>query len=128
MFSVQNKEGQITNAGSVKNDFKIDWGDENPDNYEISEDPNPGTLTITKATLTVSTPSGSHAYDGNPYTLGPATVTGLVGTETVTVNATGSQTEPGSSPNTYEVIWEDGTADKNNYEVVNGEIGTLTVF
>ncbi|MBO4926118.1 MAG: hypothetical protein J5472_06530, partial [Clostridia bacterium] len=128
MFSVQNKEGQITNAGSVKNDFEIDWGDENPDNYIIIEDPNPGTLTITKATLTVSTPSGSHAYDGNPYTLGPATFTGLVGTETVTVNTTGSRTEPGSSPNTYEVIWEDGTAEENNYQVVDGEIGTLTVF
>ena len=42
----------------------------------------------------------------------------------IKLTATGSQTEVGQSPNTYEIVW--GSANPNNY-VVEEELGTLTV-
>jgi len=44
--------------------------------------------------------------------------------ETATVTMTGSQTEVGSSPNTYSIKW--GTANPKNYRVTE-RLGTLTV-
>ena len=43
----------------------------------------------------------------------------------IVVTATGSQTEVGSSPNTYSIDW--GNANPKNY-VVSEELGTLTVY
>ncbi|NLD88559.1 MAG: Cna B-type domain-containing protein, partial [Clostridiales bacterium] len=51
-------------------------------------------------------------------------ITGLVNGETATVTATGSQTEVGSSTNTYSIDW--GTTDSNNYAITE-TLGTLTV-
>ncbi len=42
----------------------------------------------------------------------------------IKLTATGSQTEVGQSPNTYEIVW--GNANPNNY-IVEEELGTLTV-
>ena len=50
---------------------------------------------------------------------------GLVAGETVFFDVTGSQTEVGSSPNWFTVLWT-GTALSSNYELVL-EYGTLTV-
>jgi len=83
-----------------------------------------GTLTIGPAEATVTTGSATKAYDGKPLTNPEASITGLVNGETATVTATGSQTEVGSSPNTYSIEW--GTADAKNYTVTE-ELGTLTV-
>ena len=86
----------------------------------------PGALAITPAELTVTTGSGSKAYDGTALTNTTATVTGLVNNETVTAVATGSQTAVGSSQNTYRITWN-GTAKETNYKIVRENLGTLTV-
>lgn len=79
---------------------------------------------ITPATLTVSTGRGEKVYNGTPLTNSECTVTGQVNGETVTGAATGSQTEVGSSVNTYALTW--GTAKESNYRIVEN-LGTLTV-
>ena len=87
------------------------------------------TITIKKATLKVSTPSASKVYDGTALTAAAteSNVKGLVAGETAAIKATGSQTEVGSSDNTYGGI-EWGTAKASNYSVeLEGE-GTLTVL
>ena len=81
-------------------------------------------LTITPATLTVSTPIATKVYEGTPLTAA-GTISGFVNDETATFATTGSQTEVGSTANTYSLTW-DGTAKESNYKVVE-TIGTLTV-
>ena len=91
-------------------------------------DPSPveleGTVKITPATLTVSTPIATKVYEGTPLTAA-GTISGFVNDETATFATTGSQTEVGSTANTYSLTW-DGTAKESNYKVVE-TIGTLTV-
>ena len=82
------------------------------------------TYAITPATLDVNTMSATKVYDGTPL-VGDGELHGLVGEETVTLTITGTQTEVGSSPNTYTLTW-DGTAREANYEV-REFVGTLTV-
>ena len=81
-------------------------------------------LTITPATLTVSTPIATKVYEGTPLTAA-GTISGFVNGETATFTTTGSQTEVGSTANTYSLTW-DGTAKESNYTVAE-TIGTLTV-
>ena len=123
--------GSVTNVADSKKgnniiedgDFKIMRGDEDvTEMYNITREP--GTLTIKKAPLTVTTSSASKTYDGKALTA-DAKVNGLVNGETVTVNATGSQTEVGSSKNTYRLSWN-GTASESNYEITE-QLGTLTI-
>ena len=75
--------------------------------------------------MTIKTDSASKTYDGTPLTAG-GLISGLVNSETVTFTITGSQKISGSSENTY-VLAFDKTADAKNYEVVEEEVGTLTV-
>ena len=83
-----------------------------------------GTIVITPATLTVTTPSASKAYDGCALTA-EGKVSGFVAGESATLVTTGSQTLVGTSDNTYELNW-DGNAKAANYEIVEN-IGTLEV-
>jgi hypothetical protein len=92
-------------------------------NYELSAIVN-GNLVITPATLVITTGSAEKVYDGQPLTEGTVTIGGLVGGETATVTATGSQTEVGSSANTYTIAW--GSAKASNYRITEN-LGTLTV-
>ncbi|MDD7259558.1 MAG: MBG domain-containing protein, partial [Eubacteriales bacterium] len=82
-----------------------------------------GKLTITPATLTVKTKSDSKVYDGTALTA-PGSISGLVNGETVTFTVTGSQTDVGSSTNTYSIVW--GNVKATNYSLTE-ELGTLTV-
>ena len=82
------------------------------------------TYEITPATLTVTTPSANKVYDGTPLTA-EGTISGFVNKETATFTTTGSQTEVGSSSNTYSIEW-DGTAKSSNYKI-SETVGTLTV-
>jgi uncharacterized repeat protein (TIGR02543 family) len=100
-------------------------------NYnDVILDPVP--LNIFKKEVKVSTGSGSKAYDGTPLTNEEAAIEGLVGNESATVKANGSQTEVGGEPhnNTYDpqsITWV--SADEGNYQLVEDEnlLGTLTV-
>ncbi|MGN0286543.1 MAG: MBG domain-containing protein, partial [Atopobiaceae bacterium] len=81
---------------------------------------------INPATLTVTTPDASKSYDSTALTKSDgATYEGLQNGETVDFKVTGSQTEVGSSKNTYELNWT-GTAKQSNYNVVEN-LGTLEV-
>ena len=82
------------------------------------------TYKITPATVIVTTPTASKTYDGTALKAA-GSITGLVNKETVTFTTTGSQTEKGTSANTYSLVW-DGTAQESNY-TVSPTVGTLTV-
>lgn len=84
-----------------------------------------GTIKVLPAELTVTTDSATKVYDGTALTAG-ATPTGLVGDEEVTLEATGKQTQVGSSSNGYKLTF-DKTAKAKNYKVVSENLGTLTV-
>ena len=81
---------------------------------------------IEKAPLTVKTGSASKVEDGRPLTCSTASLSGLANSETAEITATGSQTEVGSSFNTYTIEWN-GTANEQNYEIAEEDLGTLTV-
>ena len=96
------------------------------------------TYQIIPKNVTVTTDSGSKAYDGTPLTAG-GKVEGIVEGETYGFTTTGSQTLVGSSDNTYELTWAEEavavtdhdesvpyTAKKSNYTVTDS-IGILKV-
>ena len=83
------------------------------------------TYQILPREYTVTTNTDSKAYDGNPLTAG-GTVNNLVKDETVVFIITGSQTNVGTSDNTYELKFE-GTAKAKNYTHGKDSIGTLTI-
>ena len=83
------------------------------------------TVTIEPAVLSIYTGSATKKYDGKPLTNSHIEVTGLVGGESVTVEAAGSQTEVGSSRNTYRFWWN--TADPSHY-TIREHLGTLEVM
>lgn len=86
-----------------------------------------GKLTISPRSLTITSGSDSKYYDGTPLTNDKITVTGdgFVNGEGATYKVTGSQTEVGSSKNTFDVIFKDNTK-ATNY-VVEKKLGDLTV-
>ena len=83
------------------------------------------TYQILPREYTVTTNTDSKVYDGNPLTA-DGTVNNLVKDETVVFTITGSQTNVGTSDNTYELKFE-GTAKAKNYTHGKDSIGTLTV-
>ena len=83
------------------------------------------TYQILPREYTVTTNSDSKVYDGTALTAG-GTVNNLVDGETVNLTITGSQTNVGTSDNTYELKFE-GTAKAKNYIHGKDSIGTLTV-
>ena len=84
-----------------------------------------GIVTITPAKVTVTTGSASKAYDGKELTKADGTgITGLKGSDTATVTATGSIVDVGSAANTYTIDW--GSTNSANYTVTE-DLGTLTV-
>ncbi len=82
------------------------------------------TLRVTPAPLSIVTSSANQVYNGSALTSSDMAITGLVNGETLIARTTGSQTEVGSSANTYAVAG--GTADLTNYEIAE-TLGTLTV-
>jgi hypothetical protein len=119
--------GLITDAGTAENEVGeltiTRDGKDITSYYEITYEK--GTLTVTKAPLTVTTQSATKVYDGAALTRPAATVSGLVNGEKATATGTGSQTAVGSSRNGYKITWN--TASASNYEVVKINLGTLTV-
>ena len=93
-------------------------------NYSISYEESK--LVITPAPLTVTTEGGSKVYDGNALINKAGNIEGLVNGETATLKTTGSQTEVGTSDNTYEIVW-DGTAKEANYTIKKETLGVLEV-
>ena len=57
--------GTITDVGSVKNNYTIDWGTTNKNNYKVTE--TIGTLTVEPLILNISLGSPITNYDGSPH-------------------------------------------------------------
>ena len=123
--------GSQTDAGSSKctvASYKIldELGNDVTDTF-ASIQTVAGTLTVKPRTLSISTPGDSKAYDGTPLTAYSSEwIHGFVTGETATATITGSQTQVGSSPNTYSIVW-DGTAKQSNYSIKD-TLGTLEVY
>lgn len=99
--------------------------------YEPAELPS-ATLTVVKSVITIFTPSATKTYDGEVLTYEGteaegdiAHITNLWSTDEVVFTVTGSQTNVGSSPNTYSIEWISG--NPNNYEIQE-ELGELVVL
>ena len=88
---------------------------------------NDGTLVISPRTLTITSGSDNKEYDGTPLTSSEIKVTGdgFVDGEGASYTFTGSQTDVGSSKNTFDYELNANTKAKN-YEITK-EYGDLTV-
>lgn len=106
------------NAGTYKAEIKVSM-----DDYDSAI--KSMTIVIKKAELTVKTESATKVYDGKALTSKKATLTGLATGDKATVEATGSQTEVGTSKNTYKITWGENTKD-SNYEIKE-DLGELKV-
>ena len=86
-----------------------------------------GSLTITPRSIILTSASDSKVYDGTPLTNDSFEVSGdgFVGDDSVTVTVTGSQTNAGSSANTFTYTLSDGV-NADNYSISMVE-GILTV-
>ena len=79
---------------------------------------------VTPKEYTVTTDSATKIYSGTALTAG-GKVEGIVSGEEVIITTTGSQTEVGTSKNTYELVWK--SAKATNYTLAKESIGELTV-
>ena len=86
-----------------------------------------GKLTITPRSVKLTSATDEKVYDGQPLTNGVVTVSGdgFVKDEGAAYNVTGSQTNAGSSDNTFTYTLNTGTK-ADNYVIETAE-GTLTV-
>ena len=118
---VENKDytltyvGDVVNVGTVKVEVKGigNYTGEFTKKYQI-----------TPREYTVTTDSAEKTYDGTALTAG-GKIEGIVDGEVVVVHTTGSQTDVGSTLNTYELEWK--KASSKNYKLKEEVIGTLTV-
>ena len=118
---VKGRDYELSFSGDVKNVGEVTVTVVGKGNYAGSVE---RTYRITPAPLTVTTGSDSKIYDGSELVNGELTIEGLQGEDRVTAATTGSQTEVGSSENTYRITW--GDVDAANY-VIDEHLGTLTV-
>ena len=132
-WAIGSGDASLTDAGSVENpivDFMIGLRstEEDVTAYFSNITLISGQLVVNPAPVSVSTPDDSKVYDGSPLptTTDQPFITGLISPDSATITMTGSQTDVGSSPNTYAIIWGDGT-NQNNYTVTDEDLGTLRV-
>ena len=136
------KEHKWSPTVTDKADKKLEAGTDYTVEYSTSDFTNVGTIEVTitgignysgtvkrsyKVTskeYTVTTESATKTYSGTALTAG-GKVEGIVSGETVEFTTTGSQTEVGTSKNTYELVWK--SAKATNYTLAKESIGELTV-
>ncbi len=119
--------GSVTNAGSVANTitFTPDKETFKEGNYAITK--TEGTLTINKRSVLLTSQSATKTYDGSALTRPAVTITGdgFVPGELAKVEATGSITNVGSTPNAIQYTTT-GAFNPANYSIALS-VGTLTV-
>ena len=136
------KEHKWSPTVTDKADKKLKAGTDYTVEYSTSDFTNVGTVEVTIAGIgnysgtvkrsykvtpkeyTVTTDSATKTYSGTALTAG-GKVEGIVSGETVEFTTTGSQTEVGTSKNTYELVWK--SAKATNYKLAKESIGKLTV-
>lgn len=128
--SVTLDNSSITDAGSITCTPTANVTDaegNSVDGYTIHT--YPGTLTVNKASIRITSPSGEKVYDGQPLTGTELTIDGsAVGNDVLNATASGTITDAGSVENTvsYTITKEDGTDNSANYDI-SVTAGTLTV-
>ena len=118
---VENKDYTLTYSSDVINVGTVEVNVKGIGNYtgEFTK-----TYKITPKEYTVTTDSAKKVYDGTALIAG-GKIEGIVDGEVVVVHTTGSQTDVGSTPNTYKLEWK--KASSKNYKLKEDSIGTLTV-
>lgn len=111
--------GYVIDAGSVLRVTAVAKGR----NYTGSS--NSVDYKILPRPLRVGTNSNSKIYDGKALTAA-GSIDGAVASDHLRLITTGSQTDVGSSQNTYRIDY--GKAKASNYYVASESIGTLTVY
>ena len=119
---VENKDYTLTYVGDVVNVGTVKVKVKGIGNYT-------GEFTkkykITPREYTVTTESANKVYDGTELTAG-GKIEGIVDGEDVEFKVTGSQTNKGTSKNTYSLKWN-GSAIETNYALASESIGDLKV-
>ena len=127
--------GKQLTAGSSHNTAQVIIVRKNDTSYEVSKnyvlnEECYGILTVTKATITVQTFDKSKQYDGTPLTYKEYAVhaNNLLAAHTYDINVTGTITEVGTTPNTFEVnkIYLGDIDVTESFEVME-RLGTLEV-
>lgn len=115
-------EYEVEYSGDLRNVGTVDVTIRGTGNYagEVTRSYN-----ITPTMLRITTPSAVKTYDGTPLTSIIGTMDNLQPGDNVAMIVTGSQTQVGSSRNTYVLNWAD-PAIQDNY-VISENLGTLTV-
>ena len=117
-------------SGTDANTYNVTFGN-NPvgtyNNLYYVAAANPGTLTINKRSVTLTSASASKVYDGTPLTKPEVTVggDGFVDGEGATSNVTGTITNVGETKNTFTYTLDEGTK-ATNYTITKTE-GTLKI-
>jgi len=126
------KDVKIENGAvsSYTYDLSITFKDATANGAADAIEKTTATYTITKRPVTLTSGSDEKKYDGTPLTKDEVIAStsngvGFVTGEGATYNVTGSQTNVGSSDNTFTYTLNEGTK-ATNYEITQ-ETGTLTV-
>ena len=117
-----------TDAGNYPMGLKVsDFTNNNANFTDVTFIVEDGSLTISKRKVTLTSASDEKVYDGNALTNGTVTVSddGFADGEGATYEVTGSQTDVGSSENTFGYKLN-GNTNAANYEIKT-ENGTLKV-
>lgn len=126
-FASISVEGSQTQAGSSVSQIKevVPKKDKDLKNYKLTF--LPGSLTIAKRSVLIASQSATKTYDGEALTRPAVTITGdgFVPGELAKVEATGSITKVGSTPNTIQYTTT-GAFNAANYSIALS-VGTLTV-
>ena len=126
-FASISVEGSQTQAGSSVSQIKEVVPKKGKDlkNYKLTF--LPGTLTIAKRSVLITSQSATKTYDGSALTRPAVTITGdgFVPGELAKVEATGSITNVGSTPNAIQYTTT-GAFNPANYSIALS-VGTLTV-
>lgn len=126
-FASISVEGSQTQAGSSVSQIKEVVPKKGKDlkNYKLTF--LPGTLTIAKRSVLITSQSATKTYDGSALTRPAVTITGdgFVPGELAKAEATGSITKVGSTPNTIQYTTT-GAFNAANYSIALS-VGTLTV-
>ena len=126
-FASISVEGSQTQAGSSVSQIKevVPKKDKNLKNYKLTF--LPGSLTIAKRSVLITSQSATKTYDGEALTRPAVTITGdgFVPGELAKAEATGSITKVGSTPNTIQYTTT-GAFNAANYSIALS-VGTLTV-
>ena len=125
--NIAEPSGKGTDAGEYPVTFaKGTVGKVDTSKKYIVTEANPGTLTINKRSVTLTSGSGEKVYDGNALTNDTVTVGGADGFadgEGAAYDVTGSRTDVGESDNTFTYTLNKGTkADNYTIEKTEGKL------